>query len=649
VSRQINFFKNPFISGRVESFFNKRDLLLSIFSPKPFEIGTVSKILEHNDVIIFGAPGTGKSSILRVLCWDMLIPILESERADYVFFKNLMKFDEEKKKIPFFGIYMNINKELEEGFFGRGIDNNDWQEMFLYYFCINVIHNFIKNLKEYKKSYSEKKIKWKSTHIPIWIKESETLNDLQAEIYKRIGNVHEFLNNRYKDYKPFQIELIRNEFFSIVLEDILDSFIEDFDTIFIILDDFSFLKVNLMPSILNFLGKRNPRIFIKIGSRLSPALKIWPGMDERDVFIIDLDIEFINTRQKLYRNVTTDIAIKRIALQGYNITSRDFEKIFEKIDAEEEARIYADKIRINMDKFFISLKNNINTRNLSEDNLNELWSFFEENEVGPLEKKIIEIITARKINKEKRIRFDKQAILNIFGEIHEEFNENDYRFKRLETIALHLLARDARALKIYSGFNSIWRLSSYVLQNFLLILEKIFEEFFFQEGIGKTITIKSISWKIQNQIIHNISIKYFKETIVSKTQYGLDIQKFIEILTKELLDQFEPKASYENGRTGFAIPYNHYNSMIQNNIIKEALQYSYLQTKNVKRGFNRLSNAYDRQAVFYLNRLILPFFSFPIKSGGFKEFTITQINSLLDNKKILHRKQKSLLEYLNGD
>ena len=86
------------------------DLFLNIFSPKPFEIGEIHKIIEFNDVIIFGAPGTGKSSLLKVLCWDMLENIKKSEREDYLFFKKLINLEQDD--LPFFAFYVNINKDL---------------------------------------------------------------------------------------------------------------------------------------------------------------------------------------------------------------------------------------------------------------------------------------------------------------------------------------------------------------------------------------------------------------------------------------------------------------------------------------------------------------------------------------------------------
>ena len=115
MSKKINLMINPFKAERAETLFDKKDLFLSLFSPKPFEIGEIHKIVENNDVIIFGAPGTGKTSLLKALCWDMLVKIKDFETEDYHYFKKLISLN--KKDLPFFAFYININKELEEGFY----------------------------------------------------------------------------------------------------------------------------------------------------------------------------------------------------------------------------------------------------------------------------------------------------------------------------------------------------------------------------------------------------------------------------------------------------------------------------------------------------------------------------------------------------
>ncbi|GAH52270.1 unnamed protein product, partial [marine sediment metagenome] len=272
----------------------------------------------------------------------------------------------EKQKLPFFGFYININKEFEEGFFGRGITDNDWQKIYLYYFCLFIIDSFLKNLFSYNDSYFKKEISWNNSRIPTWVKKTKNLIELHEIIKFKISRVHEFLNDYYENYQDFDINLIQNEFFSPILQEILNNIHTDFDSIFIVLDDFSFIKVNLMTPIIKFLGKRNSRIYFKVGSRISPFLKKWPGMDDRDILTVDIDFELINSKELIYKRIVTDIAINRIATLGKKITSTDFEKLFEELSPENEAEIYSESIVYDNDKFFNFLTKKFATSRLSK-------------------------------------------------------------------------------------------------------------------------------------------------------------------------------------------------------------------------------------------------------------------------------------------
>lgn len=644
MSKKISLDINPFKAERAESFFDKIDLFLNIFSPKPFEIGDIHKIAEYNDVIIFGAPGTGKTSILKVLCWEMLLNLKRSGRVDYSFFRKIINLDQQM--LPFFAYYININKELEEGFYGRQISDEIWRKIYLYYFCLIVIQKFVINVKKYKEEYYCREISWERNRIPIWIKNSRNLEELHKCVIRRIYKVHEFLNNYYKNFESFDIELIQNEFFSEVLDNILDSLKPDFNTIFVILDDFSFIKVNLIPVILNFLGKRNSRIFIKIGSRISPALRFWPGMDRRDIITIDLDYEFINTKKNVYKNIVSDIAVKRISSTGNKIATNYFEKIFEKLTPEREALIYDRKINFNDDNFIKFLKKKYHNRNLIDDDYPEIYQFFNQKEIIPLNKKIVEILVARKLRKERKNRVIKGEIIELFNSFYNLIINQEYRYKNLKIIALHLLARDANMPKLYSGYNSIWKLSSYVFQNFLHILEKIFEEYSYQNGIAKPIATDSIDYKLINKTIHQLSSEYLEKRLIGYTEYGPDIKIFIQLLVKELLDQFEPQASYENGRTAFAIGKQSYFKLLDNEIIKDAIRYSYFQIKSIKKGLSKKLNIQEKHIAFYLNRIFLPYFNFPLKYGGYRKFSYQQIINILEEKRIIHPRQKSLIDFL---
>ncbi len=643
MSRNGNYYRRVLKAERVENFFDQTEYFLSIFSPLPFKINEISKILDFNDVIIFGAPGTGKSSILRILCWDMLLKIKELDWEKYSNFKNLLGL--EKQELPFFGFYININKEFEEGFFGRGISDNDWQSIYLYYFCLFIIDSFLKNLFNYNNSYFSKILSWNNNRIPTWVKKANNLSELHEIVKIKISGVHEFLNDYNEIYKDFKIQLVQNEFFSPILQEILNSINADFAALFIILDDFSFIKVNLMKPIINFLGKRSSQIYLKVGSRISPFLKKWPGMDERDIKTVDIDYELINSKERVYKQIVTDIALNRISTLGKKITSKDFEELFEDLSPYKEAEIYSELINYDDDAFFRFLTKNFATSKLSKEELLELYNYFESNGIHPLKKKIIEILFARKINKIGKRRILKKQITELFSSFNQFLTSDEKKIKRLTSIALHLLSRDAKKQKIYCGYDTIWKLSSFVFQNFLFIMEKIFDEYEIQKGVGKPMTTNSITLSMQNKVIYDLSFDYFNNKIVSNSEYGPDIKIFFEIIIKELIDQFKPQASYDNGKTGFAVNINEYEKLINDFVIKEAISYSYLQIKDVKKGLIEDTYTQKKHVVFYFNRLLLPCFNFLIQYGGYQKFTYNQIKTIIEDKKLVHPKQTTLIDF----
>ncbi len=633
-----------FESCRAERFFDKVDQYLNTLSFKPFEIPEISKLLYYNDVIIFGAPGTGKSSLLRILCWDTIMRLQKYESKNYYFFKKLLKLD--KKKLPFFGFYLNLHKELEKGFYGKNFTKKLWQNIFLYYFCLTIIDYFITNLCRYNESYLNSKIIWETNKLPVWIKKNVTIKDLLKSINSRISQVSKFLNSYETDYKKFNIALVENEFFSKVICNVIDSINPIFTSIFIILDDFSYINIKLMPVILEFIGKRHSRIFFKIGTRLEPILKNWPGMDDRDLTLIDLDYEFLNSKRDIYREITTDIALKRMKSNGINISKNEFENLFETLDPDKEALFYSEKISIKKDNFIKFLKKLKSFKIMSYEDFDDIYDFFSLHDIEPLRRKVIELLTTRDIIEHDYKNINKYKIIEILEKKNKFIKNNPNIYSRLKNISLHLLAIESKRDKVYCGYNTICKLSSYVIQNFLYLLEKLFEEFNFNGGLNKKLKRDILKWNLQSEVIHQLSSRYFGKRLLYRSELGSYIKVFIENLISELEDQFKPQASYEKGKTGFGINIKDYDKVLRNDIISQAVRYSYLQVKNIRKGFKRGYFSPKEYSIFYLNRLILPNFNFLLNYGGYKEFNYKNLSKLIEKSSDLHFEQKTLSEFI---
>ncbi len=138
---------NPFHVPRNELLHKEvRDYKRSI-SLVPFKIPELLNIFKEKDIILIGAPGTGKSSLLRLLVWDVLLEINRNFEKKFEFIKNYLCSSEKDKTIPFFAFYINLNEDLRKDFAGSNLSQKDYERLFLYYLSLFIISRFISNLK----------------------------------------------------------------------------------------------------------------------------------------------------------------------------------------------------------------------------------------------------------------------------------------------------------------------------------------------------------------------------------------------------------------------------------------------------------------------------------------------------------------------
>ncbi len=91
---------NPFQVERNE-LLNKNiiDYINSI-SLEIYKIAELSTIFKEIDIILLGAPGVGKSSLIRLLIWDVLLEINRNKNPKFNFLEEYLYYN--SLKIPFF-------------------------------------------------------------------------------------------------------------------------------------------------------------------------------------------------------------------------------------------------------------------------------------------------------------------------------------------------------------------------------------------------------------------------------------------------------------------------------------------------------------------------------------------------------------------
>lgn len=682
---------NPFQVERNE-LLNKNiiDYINSI-SLEIYKIAELSTIFKEIDIILLGAPGVGKSSLIRLLIWDVLLEINRNKNPKFNFLEEYLYSN--SQEIPFFGFYINLYDDLSKNFYGTRLKKDEWNQLFIYYFSLFVISRFIRNLKLFfnkikKKGLFHSDISWKNENLPSFICKTRNLDELKQKINDKMIDIEKFLTSYSSiEEKKQKLRFYSSEFFSFTIEDIVNSIDFNINRIILVIDDLSWLPNQLIAPILSLMGKRFKNLEIKLISRAKPHItEKLSSFDRRDVISIDLDYILINNYQKKYYNkMAKDIVRERLRNKGYFLNK--VEDVFPELDVENEAKFYAKKIDIIQNDVFFneSLKNVkvlYNKQDLLRDLIKSNTDFTEQSlevkfkEFGiepliispqlvkkinillklynqiksynnPVERKINEILAAR-IFKGDLNRKSIPEIYNVFTKVEEDIQKST----NLISISLHHLARESNQIKIYAGFNQIVQISSYVIKDFLEILEKIFKKYFLRQikQYGSIYDQPIVPWEIQSEAIHEYGENKVKNYLTKNTKYGSLLYTFFQALDLFFKDQYNIKASYQNGRTGFAFStIDDYLKLKEQDFFNEAIANSFIISKDISKGF--INHQKKSDFVFYVHRSVCVFYNWPIDLGGYKYTNYEDIINFLikGNKPPSKRVKESLINFLHTE
>ncbi|TKJ20051.1 MAG: hypothetical protein CEE43_13465 [Promethearchaeota archaeon Loki_b32] len=680
---------NPFQIGRNELLnTDVKDYIYSL-SVEPFKIPELTAIFKSIDNILLGAPGTGKSSLIRLLVWDVVLEVNSKNLKKFDFLYEYLKSSNKNEILPFFGFYINLHEDLNKNFYGSRLKGDEWKKLFIFYFSIFVIMQFISNIENFFKKTEclfnlNTKFEWQSENIPDFIKTTTTLNELKKVIREKLDLISNFLST-YKsiEEKKNQLRFYSEEFFSDVINDITNSNPLGLRRIILLLDDLSWLPDNLIEPILEIFGRRTKKLEIKLLSRDKPSIsKKLNNFDTRDLIIIDLDYILINSKKNYYSKMAKDIIIYR--LRKYNYYFNKIEEVFPKLDPLKEAKIYSENSSlIKSDSFFKRCSKNVlkkldsietfqNIMNydepLNESNVNnilkgsdlindkkfitdliylsDIYRFLMSIE-NPIDRRICEGLTAREYKNQLPIH----NLVKIKGNLKNN-RERIENFGNMKNMCLFLIAKEEKKKKIYSGVNTIIKISSYVIKDLFEILDSIFRKYFAWQikQYGSIFEFPEINYKLQNEAIHEYAKLKYKDKLIKSTKYGKLLFNFINTIEKLLRDQFNIRLSYDNGRTGFALSkLEDFLSLKQNNFINEALANSYIISKDISKGYSREFQKKSEYA-FYFNRLICVYYNLPIKYGGYRILDYNQIINYIIKGKIPPEKRvkETLFDFIKN-
>ena len=121
---------NPFQIERNELLNTDiKDYIYSL-SIEPYKIPELTTIFKGVDNFILGAPGTGKSSLIRLLVWDVVLELNKNYIKKFGFLYEYLKSSNKIEKIPFFGFYINLHEDLNKNFHDSRLKEDEWKKLF---------------------------------------------------------------------------------------------------------------------------------------------------------------------------------------------------------------------------------------------------------------------------------------------------------------------------------------------------------------------------------------------------------------------------------------------------------------------------------------------------------------------------------------
>jgi hypothetical protein len=189
--------------------------------------------------------------------------------------------------------------------------------------------------------------------------------------------------------------------------------------------------------------------------------------------------------------------------------------------------------------------------------------------------------------------------------------------------AAELFACINNKIPYYYSFNSLGKLASNNIEQFLSYAGELFEEMISNKVSGQGISVSDTS---QERIIRDISNKKWKE-LVKIIPYSTQVMQFLNEFGKLAHDEtYKPNAPYAPGVNGFAIKGSvtsqsgKARTWLKDssfeplaNVISTCVAYNLLEVKEVTQG--KKDQKWD---VYYLNRWLCVKFDLPLSYGGWR-------------------------------
>lgn len=583
------------------------------------------KFCDTKPILISGARGTGKTTILKALTLSEAKDTKEYlERNNYI------------------GVYYRIDLNVTTSFQGDGLDEKEWEKLFSYYFVSKLSYELISQVSKLRSDLQIENEEELCQKYGILFTNNFSVNkfeDLKKIIFAELYNIRNYINNyAYEKYPHIgDYATVIRELPQDLLSNSSSQQIEN-KTIFYLIDEFEGLFEWQQKLVLSFMKYSDKFHTYKIcmrpdGIKTAQTVGAEYIRETDDVRTVDLN-ELILEKREDYYNYALDVCKKRLELfyaknSFQDINQVSFEEMFEELTEEQEFDIIFKKKAkmLNAD-----IKNFMQQAGIED---LEIRNYFQ--------KYYFDFLICR-------LMYFKKKRDESFSDIYCSVRKRDKRYSdavgNYGHALLYYLCLRFRTRKEYSGFRMLVNISGGTLRYLLELCNEIFEramlsgKFNYEEP-------SRISYRIQTDAVISVSSKRVSQ-ISAIPQIGLNMRTFVTSLGRiyRILHRDDHIAKFEPNH--FSIkPSNSNNEEKVKLFLKECVMRGVLLKK--KNNKNKIKHMISSDEYIYvLHPIYTPSFQISWRSKQKTEFDLDEIGKLIsgDSKEINEVIKKYQKKYL---
>lgn len=618
-----NKLRNPF-KIRASEKIDTDAGFLRLFSPlvlESLEDHHVKDKLWGNVLYIHSSPGAGKSSLIRVFEPSSLKILLNGKSApDYKeLFTSLKKIEViNEQGINVLAVVMQCTRNYE---ILEELNVSDAMKNRLFFSLLNsrIILATLRNLCTLKDkkfpdqlnliefNYNNDSNHFKSLNVPCNGKELyDWASEIERNIYRTIDSFLPLEDNPAEGHDElFALETLTSETLTVDGLPICDKLL-------FVLDDAHKLSNIQRKNLKKYLAEKRGNFTIWISERLE-ALETVENIGS----YLERDYNEINLETFWRKNTTKfDKILRNISDKRANISTEDISSfqnyLLSDLNEEEHKQVL-----VNYASEKISTLQEIANYN------NKFINWFDHllnysNKEGSEYRKSLKISETEILMHRS---LGKSQLSLEFPMTVEELQ--DKTSSDVSSAALLFLSKETN-LPYYYSFNTLTKLSSSNIEQFLSFASILFEEMISNKLSGKNITISDVD---QDKLIREVVKQKWKELeriIPYSNQVIRFLNSFGEFAKKET---YKPNAPYSPGVNGFAIKEDRGLKLIQEestwfknpiyeplvNVISTCVAYNLLEVQTTNQG--KKGQLWE---VYYLNRWLCVFFELPLSYGGWR-------------------------------